>query len=196
MTNNNNEQEFNSENEFFSNNNVPYYLKAGAFAVLLHTTPLYQKNREGKDMFLAMGFDKNIAENIARDARRNLMFTFGENHSIAETNCAGSLKLFAELYPSMGEVFDAMMEKTLKIPDEEIAKMIADASVKRFKHGEKGAVNNAEYFVLPKLKTYLDKVKQYYPGMLSLETYERLEASYKTACERVFAAKTVQSARA
>lgn len=186
MVNSQNELNVSSKNQFFSNSDIPYCLKAGALAVLSHATVDYHKTREGQDVFMAMLFDKDIDKSgkSKRLVSGTLTFTFGVPASMGKDNCSASIKKFVELYPSVGNVLDNIAENSLNKSDEEICQILSDASAKRFRHSLEGSVKNYDEFVLGNFEAFKKQAQAHYPGMVSAEVYDNLKTMFENACKK------------
>ena len=184
MINSQNELGQSSQNQFFANSDVPYYLKAGAAAVLLHTSVNYYKNTSGQDSFMAMFFDKDTSKNGKenRVVSGSMSFTFGVPSSIAEDNCIATMKKLAELYPAAADVLQGLVDGTQN--DMVCCEKLADASAKRFIHSQEGQIKNWEEYVSENLDEYIKQVQNHYPGMLSLDAYENLKKMFENACKK------------
>ena len=194
MLGNENEVRSNSENQFFGNDKVPYCLKAGAGAVLLHGTIDYRVTPENHNAFLAMFFDKDINSRgqSTKIVSGSMTFTFGKPESMGKDNCQASIKQLLDLYPSIGDVFDNISEgKGLK-SDKEICSILAEASAKRFKHNETGSMKNWDLFVSKNIDKYIKKIQSHYPGMLPNSVYENLKTTFENACKKKTVAQTAQ----
>ena len=186
MNSSENELNVSSKNQFFSNKNVPYCLKAGAVAVLSHATVGYQKNSDGHDMFMAMFFDKDIdrAGKSNRVIRGTLSFTFGVPASMGKDNCAASIKEFTELYPAVGDALEHMADDSFSKSDEEVCQILSDASAKRFIHSAEGSVKNFEEYVSLNFDEFKKQAQAHYPGMVSVDVYENLKIMFENACKK------------
>lgn len=181
------ENEFNvgSKNQFFGNNEIPYCLKAGMVAVLVHGTIDYYK-KEGKDTFMALFCDKDNAKDgkAQRVVSGTMSFTFGVPESMGEDNCMASIKKFTELYPSVGDVLDNLASGNLPKSDEEICQILATASAHRFNHSAEGSVKNWEEYVSENYDVFVKQAQSHYPGLISVDVYEDLKDIFSSACKK------------
>lgn len=186
MVSSENELNVSSKNQFFSNKNVPYCLKAGAVAVLSHATVNYQKNSDGHDMFMAVFFDKDIDKSGKSNKiiRGTMNFTFGVPASMGKDNCAASIKGFTELYPAVGDTLEHLADENFSKSDKDICEIIADASAERFRHSAEGSVKNYEEYVSGYFDEFAKQAQAHYPGMVSLEVYENLKETFELACKK------------
>lgn len=186
MVSNQNELNSGSKNQFFANNDVPYYLKAGLASVLLHTSVNYYKNSAGQDSFMAMLFDKDTTKTGKenRVIKGSISFTFGVPSSIAEDNCQASMKNLSELYPAVGNVLDNISVGNVSQSDEEICNVLVDASAKRFILSQEGTIKNWDKYVSDNFDAFVKQVKTHYPGMVSIEVYENLKNEVENACKK------------
>ena len=186
MVDSGNELNVNSKNQFFSNNDIPYCLKAGAVAVLSHATVDYHKTRDGQDVFMAMLFDKDIDKNgkANRIVSGAIDFTFAVHASMGVDNCSASLKKFRELYPAVGDALDSMAENNFKKSDEDMCGILANASAERFRHSEEGMIKNFEKYVSDNFDTFQQQTQSHYPGLISSEVFENLKRDYENACKK------------
>ena len=181
MVDNGSELNVNSNNQFFSNSNVPYCLKAGMVAVLSHATVNYQKNRDGHDMFMAMFFDK---DNSNKAIRGTMNFTFGVPASMGKDNCAASIKAFSELYPAIGDTLEHLSDENFSKSDESVCETIVDASAERFRHSAEGVIKNYEEYVSGYYDEFVKQAQSHYPGLVSAEVFENLKTMYESACKK------------
>lgn len=193
MINTNNDN-VNSQNNFFGNADVPYQMKAGAAAVLLHATPTYYKNSEGQDCFVAMFFDKDTTKTgkANRIVNGAMTQTFGVDSSMAASNCRATLKKLAELYPALGNALENITDNSQsKLPDEEICKVLAGASAERFRLSQEGSFENWENYVSKNFDEYVKQCKSHYPGLISADVYDNVKNAYENACKK----KTIAQAQ-
>ena len=183
---NNNESMSNSDNQFFSNPKVPYCLKAGASAVLLHATVDYYVTPENQHAFMSMFFDKDI--DASGKARRNisgsLSFTFGKPESLGKDNCQASIKQLGSNYPAIGEFLDSISDSSYSQPDEKVCEILAKASAERFKHNETGSIKNWELYVSRNIDNYIKKIQSHYPGLVRNEVFDNLKSAFENACKK------------
>ena len=194
MANNELDLEIKEENQFFNNKKVPYCLKAGAAAVLLHATVNYYTTTEKQNVFMAMFFDKDIDEQgrSQRGISGTMSFTFGKHESMGKDNCQASVKKLVDVYPAVGDVLDHISENSDQLTDEEICKILADASANRFKHNETGSIKNWENYVSKNMDEFIKQSQSHYPGMISTNVYDALKNTFKNACKKKTTSQAAQ----
>lgn len=183
MANSENELNVSSKN-FFGNNDIPYQLKAGLAAVLLHSQVGYHQ-KGGQVTFGGMLFDKDIENGKSnRVVGGSMFFTFGLPSSMAKDNCLASIKKMVELYPAVGDVLDRIAEGEMKESDEKICQVLADASAKRFILSAEGSVKNWENFISGNFDVFVKHAQTHYPGLVPMEVYDNLKRMYEEACKK------------
>ena len=181
----NSENELNvSSKSFFGNSDVPYQLKAGVAAVLLHSQVGYH-TKGGQVTFGGMLFDKDIENGKSnRVVGGSMFFTFGLPASMAKDNCLASIKKMVELYPAVGDVLDRVAEGDVRESDENICQILADASAKRFILSAEGSVKNWENYISGNFDTFVKHAQNHYPGLVSSDVYDNLKSLYENACKK------------
>ncbi len=170
----------NNAKDFFSNPEVFHGLKAGAAAVLLHTTVDYYKTSDGKEHFHAAFFDKDPTNNN-KIVGGMMNFTFAVPISMGVANCAATLKKLAELYPAAENVLAHIADGTLAMPDEEVCKVLADAAAKRFAFNGEGKKNNLDQYISDNFANYISKVSSHYPPEI-VNSLKNVATLFEDAC--------------
>lgn len=185
MINANNDN-VNSQNEFFGNNDIPYCLKAGAAAVFLHATADYYKDKENKTTFMSMFFDKDTTKTgkANRIISGSMSFTFNVPASMGKDNCQASLRKLVELYPSVGNILDNISEKSQNIDDERVCNDLANASAQRFRFSPEGSAQHWEKYISDNFDEYAKIIQENYPGMVSAATFNSVKTKFENACKK------------
>ena len=185
MISSGNELNVSSKTQFFNNSDVPYALKAGMAAVMSHATIDYYKTKDGHDSFQAIFFDKEeINGKTVKSIKGNITFDFGVESSMGKDNCAASIKQFVDLYPAVGNLLDDLSDKNFSAKDEEVCKVLADASAKRFNFSVEGVEKNYNEYVSGVFDEYVKQVKAHYPGLVSAEVFDNLKSSFEGLCKK------------
>lgn len=185
MTNTNNDN-VNSQNEFFGNNDVPYCLKAGAAAVLLHATVDYYKNPENQNSFMALFFEKDTSKTgkPSRAISGSMSFTFGVPASMAKDNCQASLRKLKDLYPTVGDILDNIADNSQQINDELICDKLANASAQRFRFSPEGTIEHWDKYISDNYDIYAKFIQENYPGMVSAAAFNSVKTKFENACKK------------
>ena len=166
------------EEPFFTNERIPYCIKAGMVAVIGGLNIFFYKNKLSKDTFMAQKTSSN------RTIEGTITFTFGCPESMGENNCIASLKSIQT--EKLSTVLDGIVKNQTK-NDQEVVNALVEYIATSGNLSPDGVKGQWRETILPEFDKYINycKSNNEYNGMFP----DSLVNNLRSLCEETFSKK-------